>query len=64
MVRTAEDWDCRDIADSLTRSKKRRVFVQRSMSADPILVGGVTLQDPAQVRLPEHHEVSEAFTTN
>jgi hypothetical protein len=59
MVQSAKDSDCGDVADPVSASEKRRVFVQRQMRAHPVVVRGASLQHAAQIRLSEHHHTIE-----
>ena len=51
-------------AGRVDRSRLRRVLAQRQMSARPMVVGEVGLQDPVQVLLTEDNDVIEAFSTD
>ena len=57
MMQPAEDWNRHDGADLLRPSQIGCIFVQREMGSDFVVIRGVCLQDIAQVRFTEHHEV-------
>ena len=44
--------------------KVRRMLVQRSMRPRLVVIGGIALQNAAQVRLAEYDHVIEAFASN
>src|SRR5260370_8016066 len=43
---------------------ERGVLVQRSMSPRHIIIGGISAQDPAQVRFAKHDHVVETFAAD
>ena|SRR5580704_2690159 len=43
---------------------ERGILVQRAMNARFIIISGKLVQDPAQVRLPEHDHVVETFPSD
>ena len=61
VVKAAEDRLRRDGADALNRAMKRGVLVQRSMSPQLIIIGGICAEDSAQMRFTEHDHVVQAL---
>ena len=53
-----------DASDCLRPPKVRSVFIQRKMGPDFVVIRSVGLQDIAQVRFAEHHQVVERFATS
>src|SRR5674476_733452 len=64
VVKAAEDRLRCDGADALNRAMKRGVLVQRSMSPQLIIIGGICAEDPAQVRFTEHDHVVQRQCSN
>ena len=50
-----------DASEHLWAPGVRRVFAQREMGPDVIVVGSISFERPAQVGLAEHHDVVEAL---
>jgi hypothetical protein len=63
-MKAAEDGCRYDAAHVLDGATDRSVFVERPVSPQPIIIGGVLRQNPAQVRLAEYDHVVDAFTTD
>ena len=61
VVKTTENWVCRDGTEALNRAMERGVLVQRSMSPRFIIVGSIRAYDAAQVRFPEYDHVVQAL---
>src|SRR5947208_5016145 len=61
MMKATKDRLGCDGPDALNRPMERGVLVQRAMNARFIIISGKLVQDPAQVRLPEHDHVVETF---
>ena len=61
VVKAAEDRLRCDGADALNRAMKRGVLVQRSMSPQLIIIGGICAEDSAQVCFTEHDHVVQAL---
>jgi len=59
MMQPAKDWNRCDASELLGAPKVRSIFIQRNMGPDFVVVRSVGLQDIAQVRFAEHHEVIE-----
>ena len=51
-------------ADELATPEARRIFVQRQMGSDLVVVGGVSFEDPPQVPLAEHDDVVQALVAD
>src|SRR6202140_1612392 len=49
-------------AGSLYRPRNRRIFVQRSMRSDAVVIIGVRFQNAAQMLLAEDNEVIQTLT--
>jgi hypothetical protein len=58
MVESAQDRAGSDGADA------RRVFVQRAVGSDFVVVAAITSQDSAQVRLPYDNDVVKTFAAD
>jgi hypothetical protein len=43
-------------------SPERSILLEREMCAEPVIIGGISRQGPAQMRFAEHHDVIEALT--
>ena len=61
MMKATKDRLGCDGPDALNRPMERGVLVQRAMNARFIIISDKLVQDPAQVRLPEHDHVVETF---
>ena len=61
VVKAAEDRLRCDGADALNRAMKRGVLVQRSISPQLIIIGGLCAEDPVQVCISEHDHVVQAL---
>ena len=61
VVKAAEDRLRCDGADALNRAMKRGLLVQRSMSPQLIIIGGICAEDGAQARFTERDHVVQAF---
>jgi transposase-like protein len=61
VVKAAEDRLRCDGADALNRAMKRGVLVQRSMSPQLIIIGGIFAEDSAQMSFTEHDHVVQAL---
>jgi hypothetical protein len=57
MVESAQDRTRSDGADALNWTPERRVFVQRAVGSDLVVVAAITAKDSAQVRLPYDNDV-------
>src|SRR5437016_9434968 len=64
MMKATKDRLGCDGPDALNRPMERGVLVQRAMNARFIIISGKLVQDPAQVRLPEHDHVVETFPSD
>jgi hypothetical protein len=64
MVESAQDRAGSDGADALNWTPERRVFVQRTVGSDFIVVAAITSKDSAQVRLPYDNDVVKTFAAD
>src|SRR5208337_882684 len=64
MMQPTENRDRYDAAEPQRASRVRRIFVQRQVCADLVVVDGVSLKNPTQVGFAEHHEVIQALAPN
>ena len=64
VVKAAKDRLRRDGADALNRAMKRGVLVQRSMSPQLIIIGGICAEDSAQVRFTKYDHVVQALPSD
>src|SRR4030081_2811815 len=62
MMKSAQDSVRTYHAGSLYRPRNRRIFVQRSMRSDAVVIIGVRFQNPAQMLLAEDNEVIQTLT--
>ena len=62
MMKSAQDSVRTYDAGSLNRPRNRRIFVQRSMRSDAVVIIGVRFQNPAQMLLAEDNEVIQTLT--
>src|SRR6266403_1488619 len=53
-----------DVSTPLNRACEWRIFAQRSVRSDFVVMARIGLQHPAQVRLAEYDHVVDAFTTD
>jgi hypothetical protein len=60
-MKSAEDRSYSDLAEPLDWTSQRRIFGQSKMGPDIVVVGGVALEDPAQVVLAQDHDVIQAL---
>jgi hypothetical protein len=61
VVKAAEDRLRCNGAETLNRAMERGVLVQRSMSPQLIIIGGICAKDSAQVCFTEHDHVVQAL---
>jgi hypothetical protein len=61
MVQSAEDRHSLDKPRRLDSPSARRVFRERQVRADTVVVVGVTVEHMTKVPLPKHDDVVEAF---
>ncbi len=64
MMQAAQEWNRRDVADRLHAPEVRRIFLQREMDPNLVVIRSVGLQDATQVRLVELHYVVEAVAAD
>jgi phenylacetate-coenzyme A ligase PaaK-like adenylate-forming protein len=64
MVESTQDRAGSDGADALNWTPERRVFVQRAVGSDFVVVAAITSQDSAQVRLPYDNDVVKTFAAD
>ncbi len=64
MVETTEVRDGSDPAFSCDWSSQRRIFVQRQMSADTVVVIGIRPEHAAQMRLAENDQMVQALSSD
>jgi hypothetical protein len=62
MMESAKDGFCNDVTKPVDRTRKRRVLSQSEMRPDIAAIGGVGLEDLAQVGLAKDHDVKQTFS--
>src|SRR5258707_9347908 len=62
VMKAAQERYWNDTADGLNGPAHRCVLRKGEMCANPIIVDGISRQDPAQMRLAEHHDMVEVLT--
>src|ERR1700675_3925925 len=62
MMKSAQDSVRTYDAGSLYRPRNRRIFMQRSMRSDAVVIIGVRFQNAAQMLLAEDNEVIQTLT--
>jgi hypothetical protein len=60
VMQPAEDGMRFDASGALHRARDRRIFVERSMGPQFVVVGSIFLQNSAQVRLTQNDDVVDA----
>src|SRR5262249_9396216 len=63
-MKAAEDRLRCDDAEALNRPMEWGILVQRAMNPRFIIIRGIPVQDPAQVRLPKYDHVVETFPSD
>ena len=53
-----------DSADALNWTPKRRIFVQRAVRSDLVVVAAIASKGSAQMRLPYDNDVVETFAAD
>jgi hypothetical protein len=48
----------------LNGSPEGCILIKREMRAEPVIVGGISRQDPAKMRFTEHDDMIEALTSD
>src|SRR5258708_20434237 len=61
-MKSAQNGARTDHTGSLNRARSRRILVQGSMRSDAIVIVGIGVQDPAQMRLAQDNDVVHTFT--
>ena len=61
MMESAENWPCGELAESLDRPMVRRIFIQRQMCSEFIVITGVVNEDSTQMGVAEDDDVIEGF---
>ena len=56
-MKSAQNGARTDHTGSLNRARNRRILVQGSMRSDAIVIVGIGVQDPAQLRLAQDNDV-------
>jgi hypothetical protein len=64
VMEAAEHWERPDPASVVSGAMNRRVFVQRKMSPDTVVVTGIGPENSAQVAFAEHDNVVKALAAN
>ena len=64
VMKPAEDGHRYDAAHVLDGAMDRSVFVERPMSPQLVVVGGILRQNPAQVRFAQDNHMVGAFTSD
>ena len=64
MVECAQDHAGSDSAEALIWTPERRVFVQRAVGSDFVVVAAITAKDSAQVRLPYDNDMVKTFAAD
>ena len=64
VMQSAEEHMRRDVTDALNGARERRVFVQRSVRSQIVVIAGIGLQYPAEVRLAQGDHVVDALASD
>ena len=64
MVESVQDRARSDSADALNWTPKRRIFVQRAVRSDLVVVATITSKGSAQMRLPYDNDMVETFAAD
>ena len=64
MMKSAEDRPCGKLAEPLDWTMGRRIFVQGQVRSEFVVVGGIGVEDPAQMVLAQDHDVIQALPTD
>ena len=64
MMKCAEDRSGRDLPVRLDRPMAWRIFVQRQMRPEFVVIAGVCRKDPPQMGLAKDDDVIEAFAAD
>ena len=61
MMESTQDRYRNDTSERLCAPEVRRIFAQRQMGPDVVVIRSISFERPAQVGLAEHHDVVEAL---
>jgi hypothetical protein len=61
MMKSAKDRPLDDLPEPLDRPTTRRIFIQRQMSSELVVIAGIGHKNPAQMALAEDDDVIEAL---
>ena len=61
---TAEDGERFDASGPLNRARNRRIFAQRPMCSDVVVIASVESQDSAKMRLAKNDEMIQALAAD
>jgi hypothetical protein len=64
MMKSAEYRVRTDDSSALNQARDRRIFVQRPMCSDVVVVTSIGSQGPAQMRLTENDDMIQAFAAD
>jgi hypothetical protein len=64
VMKSAEDRHRCDAADVLDGAMDRSVLVERPMSSQLVIIGGIVRQNPAQVRLTQDNRMVDALASD
>ena len=64
MVKSTQDSARSDGADALNWTPERRIFVQRAVRSDLVVVATITSKGSAQMRLPYDNDMVETFAAD
>ena len=64
MMEPTQDRARTDGADALNWAPERRIFVQRPMRSDFVVVAAITLKDLTQMRLAQHDDMVKTLAAD
>ena len=64
LMQATEDWPRNELTKPLDRSISRRVLAQGQVRSEPVVVGSVGFEDPAQMVFAQDHDVIQALPTD
>ena len=63
-MKSAEDRSCSDLAEPLDWTNQRRIFGQSEVWPNMVVVGSISLEDPAQMVLAQDYDVVQALSAD
>src|SRR5258706_16339589 len=64
VMQSAEEWLRRDASDPLHRAREWRIFVQRAVRSQIVVIAGIGLQNPAEGRLAQDDHMVDALASD